>query len=61
MERYSGILTLLEHMKFSLLWTYLIIIQVGDHNKQLTGHAFWTALWNEHVLWPATATEVELF
>jgi hypothetical protein len=48
-------------MKFSLLWTYLIIIKVGDHNKQLTGHAFWTALWNEHVLWPATATEVEIF
>jgi len=48
-------------MKFSLLWTYLIIIKVGDHNKQLTGHAFWSALWNEHVLWPTTPTEVELF
>ena len=48
-------------MKFSLLWTYLIIINVGDHNKQLTWHALWSALWNEHVLWPATPTEVELF
>jgi hypothetical protein len=61
MKKYSVILTPLEYMKFSLLWTYLIIIKVGDHNKQLTGHALWSAFWNEHVLRPATPTEVELF
>jgi hypothetical protein len=46
MKKYSVILTLLEHTKFSLLWTYLIIINVGDHSKQLKGHALWSAFWN---------------
>lgn len=50
-----------QHAEFSRLWTYLIIIKIGDHHKNLTGHAFWGTLGEKHVLWPAASTEIELF
>ena len=38
---------------------YLVIIVIGDHNKEFTREALRSTLWDEHVLWPSTATEVE--